>query len=263
MSLSVETYPTLREASQAIGDRARYIGGGTLLMRAVNYGDQSFDRIVISREIDRTVRNEGQGVRIGAGATMADVLASRDAAFLHPVARVIGGPAVRNMGTVGGNLFAASPFGDFATALLALDATVQMADGQSQPIESFLAGRDRARGLVVAVTVPRVSEREFRFAKISRVKPKGASMMAIALWLRGSGRIDEARIAFGTMGPTPLRAKAAEQALRGRDLTEPGIAAALAVCCDGLQPADDPLATAWYRRAVAPVHLKRLLLEIR
>ncbi|WP_226782264.1 FAD binding domain-containing protein [Oceaniglobus trochenteri] len=262
MTLAVETYPTLREAAQALGDRARYLGGGTLLMRAVNYGDQSFDRIVRSREVDRTVRSEGQGIRIGAGATMADVLASRDLIALHSVARIVGGPAVRNMATVGGNLFAASPYGDFATALLALDATVQMADGQNLPMESFLSGRARMRGIVASVTVPRVGEGEFRFAKVSRIKPKGVSMMSLAAVLPGvgSGRLGDVRIAFGTMGPTPLRAKAAEQALRGRGLTDAEIEPALKVCCDGLQPADDELATEWYRREVAPVHLKRLLL---
>ena len=73
---------------------------------------------------------------------MAQVLANRDLAFLHPVARAVGGPAVRNMATVGGNLFAPSPYGDFTAALLALDATVAMHGGYSgreTPLEEFLA----------------------------------------------------------------------------------------------------------------------------
>jgi len=262
MNLTVETFPTLRDAAGAVGDKARYLGGGTLLMRAVNYGDKAVERIVISREVDRSVRSEGQGVRIGAGATMADVLAAGDLTMLHPVARMVGGPAVRNMATVGGNLFAAAPYGDMATAFLALEATVQMADGQSLPIEPFLSGRARMRGLVAAVIVPRVDPATFRWKKVSQIKPKGVSMLSIAAVLRGAGRVDEARIAFGSMGPTPLRAKAAEQALRGCAPDAAGIAPALAVCCDGLHPVDDELATAWYRRAVAPVHLKRLLLGV-
>ncbi|WP_102107235.1 FAD binding domain-containing protein [Oceaniglobus roseus] len=261
MSLTVNTVATLRDAAYALNDRARYLGGGTLLMRAVNYGDQAFDTIVRSRETDRTIRSEGQGIRIGAGATMTDLLASRDAEALHPVARVIGGPAVRNMATVGGNLFAAPPYGDLATAFLALDATVQMADGQSMPMESFLSARARSRGLVAAVMVPRTGPQEFRFAKVTRIKPKGVSMMSIAARLPGAGgSLGDVRLAFGTMGPMPLRAKAAEQALRGRSLTEDGIREALRVCCDGLQPGTDELASEWYRREVAPVHLKRLLL---
>jgi CO/xanthine dehydrogenase FAD-binding subunit len=260
--LSVETYQSLAEASGAITDRARYIAGGTLIMRAVNYGDQSFDKIVRSRQVDRTIRSASTGIHIGAGATMADVLASNEVEFLHPVARLIGGPAIRNMATVGGNLFAANPYGDFTNALLALDAQVVMVSGQSEPIETFLAGRARSRGLVAAVIVPRVSPGEFRFAKVIRVKPKGVSILSIAAWLKSTGsRLGDVRIAFGGMGPTPLRAKSAERALNGATLDNGGIEQALRVTNEGLSPMDDALATAWYRAEVAPVHLKRLLLN--
>ena len=252
--LSVETYPTLGEAAQAMGDRARYLAGGTLVMRAATYGDQGFDRIVRARQVDRRIGAEGAGLRIGAGATMADVLASRDVEALHPVARAIGGPAIRNMATVGGNLFAPNPYGDFAVALLALDAQAVMANGQEQPLSALLSGRDRSRGLVTAVTLPRVETGSFRFLKVSRVKPRGVSIMSIAVTLRRG----DARVVFGNMGSTPLRAPAAERALaNGAD--DGAVAAACAACLEGLAPVDDPLATAWYRREVAPVHLRRLL----
>jgi CO/xanthine dehydrogenase FAD-binding subunit len=180
---------------------------------------------------------------------MADVLASRDVDFLHPVARSIGGPAIRNMATVGGNLFAENPYGDFAVALLALDAQVVMANGQSQSMEAFLSGRAHPQGLVGAVTFARPAPGEFHFQKVSRVKPKGVSTMSIAALTRHS----DPRIVFGNMGPTPLRAKGAERALAQ------GVDAACAACLEGLNPADDALASAWYRAEVAPVHLKRLL----
>ncbi|MCR8725759.1 FAD binding domain-containing protein [Frigidibacter sp. ROC022] len=259
--LTVETYANMAEAAGAVGDRARYLGGGTLVMQGVNYGDQSFDRVVRCREVDRDIRSESGGIRIGAGATMADILASHEVEFLHQVARRIGGPAIRNMATVGGNLFAQNPYGDLTTALLALDAQVLRIGSGPEPIESFLSGRSRPRGLVEAVVVPRVSSGEFRFAKVSRVKPKGASTLCLAVWLRGGGRPSDPRIAWGNMGPTPLRAKAAERALNGASLDEAGIAPVLAVATDGLDPQDDALASAWYRREVAAVHLKRLLLR--
>ena len=75
------------------------------------------------------------------------VLADRELGFLHPVARSVGGPAVREAATIGGNLFAPSPYGDFATALLALDATATLAGGFGQrelPIEELLGRRDRS-----------------------------------------------------------------------------------------------------------------------
>jgi CO/xanthine dehydrogenase FAD-binding subunit len=73
--------------------------------------------------------------------------------------------------------------------------------------------------------------------------------------------LGDVRLAWGGMGPTPLRAKAAERALNGVTLDAAGIAAAVQVATDGLAPADDALATAWYRQQVAPVHLRRLLLN--
>ena len=260
--LTVETFDTLDQAAAALRDKCCYLGGGTLVMRGVNYGDQSFDRLLRVRDGDlRRIRAEGSRVVIGAGVTMAQVISSPDLAFLAPVARSVGGPALRNMATVAGNLFARSPFGDFATALLALDATVHMSGRNDVPIDRFLSDRDRQRGLVAAVSLAMPANGTFRYRKVSRTKPKGAAVMTIAAVLPGGGRIAGARLAFGAMGPTPLRARAAEAALEGASLDHNGIQRALAVACDGLDPQDDALASAWYRREVAQVHLSRLLLN--
>jgi CO/xanthine dehydrogenase FAD-binding subunit len=62
------------------------------------------------------------------------------------------------------------------------------------------------------------------------------------------------------MAPTPIRARAVERALEGRSLDAAGIAPALAVAAEGTSPAADALASAWYRREVVGVHLRRLLL---
>ena len=87
------------------------------------------------------------------------------------------------------------------------------------------------------------------------------SVLSIAARFRlPSGRITGARIAYAAMAPTPLRAKAAERALEGRSLDAAGIAPALAVAADGTSPVDDAIASAWWRREIFPVHLRRLLL---
>lgn len=85
-------------------------------------------------------------------------------------------------------------------------------------------------------------------------------MSIAALLPLSGGRVQGARISFNGMGATPLRAKAAERALEGETLDAAGVAAACAACLDGLDPQDDALATAWWRRETAPVHLRRLLL---
>ena len=271
MTVQVKTFGSMSEAAAAMAsDRgARFFSGGTLLMRAINEGDTRVATLVRATDpAYRQIRNEGAHIVIGAGARMIDILTSRDLAFLHPVARVVGGPAVRTMATVGGNLFAPSPYGDFTAALLALDATVMVqgayGGGQQTALEQFLAGRDRAgsSGLVIAVSVPRPASADaFRFRKVARVRPKGVSVLSIAAHLPVTGgRIAGARVAYGAMAPTPIRARAVERALEGRSLDAAGIAPALAAAAEGTSPATDALASTWYRREVLPVHLRRLLL---
>ena len=261
MSVSVETFASLSEAASAIYDGAQYLGGGTIVVANANYGAQDFSRIVRTTDASlRIVRNDGNEVRIGAGATMTQVMRSKETDFLAPVARSVAGPAVRNMATVGGNLFARPPFGDFGVALLALDARVSMSDGRLLPVEDFFAERETLKGLVSAVLVPRPGPRAFRYRKVTRTKPKGASILSIAVHLPGVGRVSGARIAFGAMGPAPLRSKGSEAALEGARLDPNGILPALENCLDGLHPQDDALSSAWYRREVAPVHLRRILL---
>ena len=147
MSVSVETFASLSEASSAIRDGAQYLGGGTIVVANANYGAQDFTRIVRTTDASlRVIRNEGNELRIGAGATMTQVMQSAEAGFLAPAARSVAGPAVRNMATVGGNLFARPPFGDFGVALLALNARIAMSDGQVLAGGGFLCPARNAQG---------------------------------------------------------------------------------------------------------------------
>lgn len=260
MAVTVETHASLADAARALGQGGTYLAGGTVIMRGVNSGEVQ-GRIIRAADPGlRAIIATGDGLRIGAGATMADILASREAEFLHPVARVIGGPQVRAMATLGGNLFAPHPYGDFAVALIALGAKAVLAQGGTRAVEDLM--RDRARPpLVAAVEVPRPRDgRSFGFLKVSRVKPKGVSVMSIAAWLpREGGRIRGARVAWGGMGPHPLRGAGAERALEGMALEGATIDRAARTAAEGLEPPTDALASTWYRREVAGVHLKRLL----
>lgn len=254
----VQTYPTLAEAARALSGAA-YMGGGTVLMREVNAGTAPARIVRTTDPALVEVRASGDTVVLGAGVTMAQVLASRDLAFLHPVARLIGGPQVRNMGTVGGNLFAPHPYGDFAVALIALGARAHLVGQGARSVEDLM--RDRARApLVASVEFQRPRPGTFGFHKVSRVKPKGVSVLSIAALLpRDGGRIRAARVAFGAMGPAPMRGSGAERALEGQMLDASTIARAVAQAAEGLDPPTDALATAWYRREVAGVHLRRLI----
>jgi CO/xanthine dehydrogenase FAD-binding subunit len=269
MPIDVRSCATLAEAAGALSaDRnARLFSGGTIVMRDVNEG-RITDGVLL-RVADAAygrIEASGDRVELGAGATMAAILARRELDFLHAAARAVGGPAVRNMATVGGNLFAQTPYGDFATMLLALDAEVMLFSGfgapRAQPLEEFLSARGRGgRDLVAAVRFARPrNAADVRFLKVSRVKPKGVSVISIAAHLPSSGgRIAAPRVAYGAMGPAPVRARAVERVLDGKSLDPATIAAAKAVAAEGAQPATDAIASEWYRREVLPVHLGRLL----
>ncbi|MEM8704613.1 MAG: FAD binding domain-containing protein, partial [Pseudomonadota bacterium] len=99
--VTVTTVDTLQEAAASSAGQAVFLGGGTLVMRSVNYGEPSAPQIVRLRSMTslRGIRADGARVVIGAAATMGDVLGSSEVSFLHPVARQIGGPAIRNMAT--------------------------------------------------------------------------------------------------------------------------------------------------------------------
>jgi CO/xanthine dehydrogenase FAD-binding subunit len=264
--VDVQTFDNLAQAASALSTSrgACFFGGGTLLMRAINEADPAITAIIRTTDpAFRQIQSQGDRVVVGAGVTMSQIIASRDLDFLHPVARVIGGPAVRSMATIGGNLFAPSPYGDLTAALLAAGATVAIAGGYSSrdmPLEDLLRDRDRQpRPLVASITVQRPQDPAgFRFLKVSRVKPKGVSILSIATAATG-GR--STRVAYNGMSPVPMRALAVERALEGRTLDASGIAPALAVAAEGTSPVDDAIASAWYRKEVLPVHLRRLLLR--
>ena len=171
------------------------------------------------------------------------------------------------MGTIGGNLFAPAPFGDFATALLALDATVQLQGGygaaRNRRSRSSSRARERnASALVLSVSLPRPASAEaFRYRKVARIKPKGGSVLTHRRASADERRPRHAARASrsASMGATAA-ARQERRAGAGRPLARRAtIAAAAAAALEGLSPADDALASAWYRREVAGVHLRRLL----
>jgi xanthine dehydrogenase small subunit len=267
MPLGLVRVDSVKDAAALLASdpSARFLAGGTLLMRAVNQDDGAIGRLVVAdgAGLDR-IEVSGGRVTLGAAVTMAKVAAHPALGFLAPVAGSIGGPAVRNMATVGGNLFARAPYGDFAVALLALGAQVTLesaAGSESVDLDTFLSGRGRkAPAIVRTVAFDSPPLGAFRFAKVMRRKPHGAAVVTVAALVPVvGGKVAGARIAYGRMAPTAIRARAVEKALEGRALDAAAIAAAVAVATDGCAPEDDAFGSAWYRMNVLPVHLKRLL----
>ena len=269
MPLDVRVATSMAEAAGILtsDQRTKLLSGGTLVMRDVNEGRLLDGTLLrITDPAYRQMNTSSARIELGAGVTMAMVLNNRDLAYLHAAARTVGGPAIRQMATIGGNLFAPAPYGDFAVALLALDAQVMVQSGygsaRAMALEEFLSARERGvSGLVAGVQFSRPQNpADFHFRKISRVKPKGIAVMSIAVHLpNASGRISQARVAYGAMAPTAVRARGVERALEGKTLDATSIQAAKAAALEGTRPATDAIASEWYRREVLPVHLGRLL----
>jgi CO/xanthine dehydrogenase FAD-binding subunit len=177
-------------------------------------------------------------VRIGAATTLAQV--GREVEFLHAAIESIASPTIRNLATVGGNLFVPQPHGDLAVCLLALDARVSIIDASGAREVGVL----EATGLVTAVSFE-IPERWY-YTKAMRRRQNSASIVTVAS--------DGVRIALGGVAPRPVRATAAEQALAEGDIAK---AAELSV--EAADPFDDAYASAWYRRRVLPVHVRRAL----
>lgn len=270
MTLEIQRADSVRHAAAILSaeDTAHYLGGGTLLMRDVNSGHPSIQMLVLSDGLDLDrIEIEDQRVTLGSAVTMTKIAEHPALEFLRSAAESIGGPAVRAMATVGGNLFAPNPYGDFAVALLALDSLVTVEDLEAVKtieLETLLAEREHGhRRIVRSVAFDKPAARAFHFVKVTRRHPHGASVLSIAVCLpHVDGKVSGARIAYGAMASAPIRARAVEAALEGRSLDASAIAAAAAAATDACAPENDAIASAWYRLQILPVYLRRLLTQL-
>ncbi|MCB1569382.1 MAG: FAD binding domain-containing protein, partial [Xanthomonadales bacterium] len=161
--------------------------------------------------------------------------------------------------TIGGNLGSASPIGDFAPLLLALNATVQVQGPNGlreiSIADFFLAYRKTALArdeLIVSIRLPRATTQTQGFYKIAKRQTDDISIVAacFAIELDGEGRVRHVRLAFGGVAATPVRAHAVEQALMGQILDTARIEATRNALSAAFSPLSDHRASADYRRAL-------------
>ena len=212
-------------------------------------------------------------VRIGALTTHAELAASSELAERCPAlgeaAGLIGDPAVRNRGTIGGNVAHADPASDLPTVLRALDAAIAVTvdDGErSIPAADFFEGMmETALGdhdIVTAIEVPAAGAGQGQaYVKFSHPASRYAVVGAAAAVTLVGGTVGVVAVALGGLVPTARRAASVEKALAGQAPTADAIAAAaVAVSADlGDELIGDIYASAEYRRAMAPVCVKRAL----
>jgi len=254
---------------EAHGPTLLVMAGGTVAMPLINEGLSLPERVMGLRRagLDVIERRDGE-VRIGATVTLTRLLEQEAIPLLREAAGRTGAWSVRNMATVGGNLFTPPPGGDVAVALLALDATVEIA-GPSGTREvalsdfhtGFLTTVLGDAELVTGVRVPTPTG-STAFHKFGRKHANTPSVVSVAVRLdreRDTGRVTDVRIALGAVGPHPIRARRAERLLAGA-VPDPGtIAAAAGAAAEDCEPFDDGVASAWYRRRMVRLFVGRTL----
>ncbi|GAA2080118.1 FAD binding domain-containing protein [Actinomadura alba] len=243
----------------------RVMGGGTIVMAQVNSGSLAETELISLRKAGVSgIRVDGRVVRIGAATTFADIERSPELAFLHAAMRTIASPPIRNLATVGGNLFVPQPYGDFAVCLLALGATVEIAGPggpRRAPVEDVLTAGVAQGEFVTAVALSLPAAGTWFHHKAMRRKLNSAAIVAVAAVVdTADGVVTSARIALGGVAPRPVRAVSAERLLTGRPLEHDVLNEAGRAARADIAPFDDAYASAWYRRRVLPVHLRRALL---
>ncbi|MBM4059958.1 MAG: 2Fe-2S iron-sulfur cluster binding domain-containing protein [Planctomycetes bacterium] len=249
------------------------LAGGTDLVAELNQRGSAPRHLISLGAVAelRACAGRGGTVTIGAGATWREIeerFAGRVPLFAQLLPR-FASPLVRERATLGGNLMTASPVGDGAVALLALDAEAELASPHGSrrvPLHEFFAGYRRTvvgpGEILAAVHVPAAPPSLARFHKVTKRELDDIACVsaAIALWLDG-GTVTRARLAFGGVAPTPARALAAEQALVGRRLDAASLAACQAAVAAAFRPISDVRASAAYRSALLGSLLARTWAE--
>jgi len=256
------------------GDDALLMSGGLMVVillreRLVR------PRVVISlSEIPelRGIEADG-GLHIGATVPYRDVVESETvrgfAPLLSEACGRVGSPAIRNMGTLGGNVCYGDGASDSAPALLALDgeAVVNGPGGERRiPLsEFFYSVFETAMNddeVLTGINFPRpAADSRTRYVKFTSASAEAYSTVTVAtsLVIDGTGRCNDARIGLGSVAPVPIRATAAEDLLRGELLSSELIAEAAEAAMAATDPSSTPQGSAEYRREMTGVWVRRLL----
>jgi xanthine dehydrogenase small subunit len=246
---------------------ATVVAGGTDLMVQAN---QRYDRFSTLLSLDGIAELQRFDVGpdeivLGAGlplSTLEERLRDEhpgEVPLLEQLLPLFSSRLIRNRATLGGNLATASPIGDAAPALLALDAEVTLAGATGQRrlfLRDFFVGYRKtalAHGeIVLSVHIRRPLPRVERFYKVSKRVLDDISTVAaaFALDLTPDGRVERLGIAYGGVASTPLRAVAVERLAKGRPWDEETLAALVAELGAFATPQGDHRGSASYRRAM-------------
>ncbi len=258
--------------------KARIVAGGTDLVLELRHGRKVPVLIDITRVrgLDRIALGEDGLIHIGPMATHANVAASpliqEKALPLAQACWGVGAPALRNRGTVAGNLITASPANDTITALMALDARLTLRSVRGErtvPLADFYLGVRRTvmeeDEILTDIAIPPLTADEVgTYLKMGLRKVLAIAVTNVAMVLTMEGTtVKQARITMGSVAPTIIRAPKAEAALAGQTLTDEVIAQAAALAAEEARPIDDVRGSAWLRKQEVEALVRKGLEAIR
>ncbi len=241
---------------------AKPLAGGTDLVPKMKQRLLEPKHVVNLKKIPElsVVEDRGDAVYIGAAVRLREIEKSetirRRLPLLSSCVRSIGSVQIRNMGTLGGNVCNASPAADGALGLVALEATVHIAGpGGERQVEakSFFEGPGLTvlgeDELVTGFTVPVPTEDTGTcFISVGRTALDISTIsIAVALTMDGD-RVKDAKVALGSVAPTPIRLADAEKQLKGKTLTEKLVEDTAMKVSESIKPITDIRGTAEYRR---------------
>jgi CO/xanthine dehydrogenase FAD-binding subunit len=259
------------------GKKARPLAGGTDLLVQWRHGQLDLDLVVDVKHIPELTHisfDPERGLTVGAAVSCARLCEHPDVQASYPglidAASIIGGPAIRERATLGGNLCNAAPSGDTIPAMIVLGATCTIAGPRGTrtvPVEAFCTAPGQS---VLAPDEMLVSTRfpvpqPHSGARYLRFIPRGEMDIAVA----GAGaylalnedhtQVTDARIALAAVAPTPLLAADAQASLVGKAPTREAFTQAARLAQDAVRPIDDVRGTAAQRRHLVGVLVRRAL----
>ncbi len=267
-----EVAESVEHAVELLGDRedTKLLAGGHSLIPLLRLRFARPAVLVDLGRLDglRYVRDAGDRLAIGAltrhNDLQHDSLLQEHCPLVSHTAGLIGDPQVRHRGTIGGSVAHGDPASDLPSVLVALDAelVVHGPDGErTVPAGDFFRGVfETALGpqdVLTEIRVPKLGPAGWSYVKFMRRAQDWATVGVATVVRRSNGTIDHAAIALTNMGPTPVRARAAEGALK----TEDDVAAAAASVAAESDPPSDTSGSAEYRRHLATVLARRALEE--
>jgi carbon-monoxide dehydrogenase small subunit/xanthine dehydrogenase small subunit len=268
---------SLDDAIEILAQRAgevRPVAGGTDILVRAKDGEQDLAALFDISAIPelKGIEERADHVWIGAASSHTEIvhspLVARWLPALHQACAVIGGPQIRNRGTLGGNLANASPAADAVPPLLAVGATLELvsANGRREvAIDKFSTGYRKtvleADELILGVRVPKRPGLRSVFLRLGQRQAQAISKVSLAVAMTfKDGRPDFVRVALGSVAPTVIRAPETEKALQAGGYE--GLIRAREAIRKEVRPIDDIRSTADYRREMAAVLLERAVRKI-